>query len=416
MRRFTMSGALLSLAAVTTVAAACGRPVGGEYWTRPLAAPTPPAYAAALEPTLQTIIDDMRVPGAVVMITSPAKGDWTKTFGTRTVDGGGPVTVDDHFRIGSNTKTMTGTVLLQLVQEGKIGLDDPVSKYRPDVPNGDDITIAQLLDMRSGLYNYSEDEQFNARLDSDPGYVWKPDELLAIAFAKPPYFAPGAEFHYSNTNLILAGLIVEQLTGKPLRDVFQQRIFDPLGIRQTQLPAAADAGIPVPHPQGYMFGTNVSTLVDPALPAAEQSAAATGALLPHDVTVANPSWAWAAGGAISTAGDLTRYATALVGGGLLDAKTQQTRLDSIVPIQTPAKIDVGYGLAIAKFGPLYGHDGQIPGFNSFMAHDPVRKDTVIVLTTLFAGADGKQPANELAMAIIEALYGPPAAATPSPTR
>ncbi|WP_344401165.1 serine hydrolase domain-containing protein [Catellatospora chokoriensis] len=404
----------MSLVAVTAFAGACGYTIGEPAtWRTP--APTP-AYAAQLQTTLQNIINDMRVPGAVVMITSPEKGDWTQTFGTRTVDGGGPVTVGDRFRIGSNTKTMTGTVLLQLVQEGKIGLDDPVSKYRPEVPDGDAITIAQLLDMRSGLYNYSEDEQFNAQLDSDPRRVWKPEELLAIAFAKPAYFAPGAGFHYSNTNLILAGLIVEQLTGRSLQDEFQQRIFGPLGLGETLLPGPTDADIPAPHPQGYMFGTNVSTLADPALPPAEQAGADDGTLLPKDVTVSNPSWAWAAGAAISTAADLTRYATALVSGGLLDAKTQQMRLDSIQPIQTPAPFEVGYGLALVRFGPLYGHDGQIPGFNSFMAHDPVRKDTVIVLTSLFAGPDGKQPANELAMAIIQALYGMAPAPSASPSR
>ncbi|WP_155368952.1 serine hydrolase domain-containing protein [Catellatospora vulcania] len=412
MRRFGVIGLGLSLVAAT---GACANTFGQpETWQTP--APAAPAYTAALDTTLQTIMKNMSVPGAVVMITSPEKGDWTKAYGTRTVEGGGPVTVGDRFRIGSNTKTMTGTVLLQLAQEGKLGLADPVSKYRPDVPDGDNITITQLLDMRSGLYNYSEDEQFNAQLDNDPTRVWKPDELLAIAFAKPPYFAPGAGFHYSNTNLILAGLIAEQLTAQTLQEAFQQRIFGPLGLGETLLPPATDSGIPAPHPQGYMFGTNVSTLNDAALPAAEQSAAAAGTLLPRDVTVSNPSWAWAAGGAISTAADLTKYATALVGGGLLDPKMQQTRLDSIQPIQTPAPFEVGYGLAIVRFGPLYGHDGQIPGYNSFMAHDPVRKDTVIVLTSLFAAPDGKQPANAMAMAIMQALYGIPAPVSPSPSR
>ncbi|MEU8006350.1 serine hydrolase domain-containing protein [Catellatospora sp. NPDC049111] len=415
MRRSGVIGMGLSLVAAATVAG-CGNVVERPAtWRSP--APAAPAYATALDARLQAIMKDMRVPGAVVMITSPEKGDWTKAYGTRTVEGGGPVTVDDHFRIGSNTKTMTGTVLLQLVQEGKIALADPVSKYRPEVPNGDNITITQLLDMRSGLYNYSEDEQFNAQLDNDPTRVWKPEELLAIAFAKPPYFAPGTAFHYSNTNLILAGLIIEQLTGHTLQEEFQQRLFGPLSLGQTSLPPDNDNGLPAPHPQGYMFGTNVSTLTDPALPAAEQAAAANGTLLPKDVTVSNPSWAWAAGGAISTAADLTKYVTAMVGGGLLDAKTQQTRMDSILPIGAPGPIEVGYGLAIVRFGPLYGHDGQIPGYNSFMAHDPVRKDTVIVLTSLFAGADGKQPANQMAMAIMQALYGiPAAAASPSPSR
>ncbi|BCJ73649.1 D-Ala-D-Ala carboxypeptidase [Catellatospora sp. IY07-71] len=413
MRRLRLGGVVLSLV-LTASAGACGQAISEpQRWT---AAPTAPAYATALDAQIQKIMKDMSVPGAVVMITSPQQGDWTKTFGTQTVGGGAPVAVGDHFRIGSNTKTMTGTVLLQLAQEGKIGLDDPVSKYQPEVPNGDQITITQLLDMRSGLYNYSEDEQFNARLDNDPGYVWKPAELLAIAFAKPPYFPPGTAFHYSNTNLILAGLIIEQLTGGTLQQAFQQRIFGPLGLSRTQLPEAADAGIPAPHPQGYMFGTNVSTLANPALPPAEQAAAAKGELKPRDVTDSNPSWAWAAGGAISTAPDLTRYVTALVGGGLLDPAMQKTRLDSIKPIPTPDNADVGYGLAIVKFGPLYGHDGQIPGFNSFMAHDPATRNSVIVLTSLFAGPGGQQPANAIAMAIMQALYGRSLVPTPSPTR
>ncbi|GAB4052407.1 serine hydrolase domain-containing protein [Catellatospora paridis] len=413
MRRFGASGVALLL--VATVAGACGQTIS-QHETPKQADPAAPAYAAGLDTALQTIIKDMGVPGAVVMITSPEKGNWTKTFGTQALGSRSPVTVDDHFRIGSNTKTMTGTVLLQLVQEGKISLDDPVSKYQPEVPNGDNITIAQVLSMRSGLYNYTADEQFNARVDSDPGYVWKPSELLAIAFAKPPNFAPGASWRYSNTNLILAGLIVEQLTGIALQDTFQQRIFGPLGLRQTLLPAPTQADIPTPHPQGYMFGTNVAILADPALPAAEQAAAATGALLPKDVTLNNPSWAWAAGAAISTAADLTRYATALVDGGLLDAKTQQTRMASVQPIQVSDGADIGYGLALARFGPLYGHDGQIPGYNTFMAHDPIRKDTVIVLTSLFAGANGEQPANQMASAIIQALYGRALIPSPSPSR
>ncbi|MEU8007503.1 serine hydrolase domain-containing protein [Catellatospora sp. NPDC049111] len=408
-----MSAVALLLTA--TVAGACSQTVG-ERRTTTSVDPTAPAYAAGLDAALQAVINDMRVPGAVVMITSPQRGNWTKAYGTQALGGSSPVTVDDSFRIGSNTKTMTGTVLLQLVQEGRIGLDDPVSRYQPEVPNGDAITIAQLLSMRSGLYNYTEDKQFSAKLDSDPGYVWKPAELLAIAFAQPPGFAPGAQWQYSNTNLILAGLIVEQLTGIPLQDSFQQRIFGPIGLRQTLLPAPAEAGIPAPHPQGYMFGTNLEILADPALPAAQQAAAASGALLPKDVTGNSPSWAWAAGAGISTAADLTRYATALVDGGLLDPKTQQARLASVQPIQVPDGADIGYGLALARFGAMYGHDGQIPGYNSFMAHDPVRKDTVIVLTSLFAGANGEQPANQMASAIIGALYGRPLIPAPSPSR
>ena len=363
-----------------------------------------PAYAEELKVALETIVDDMQIPCAVVLIRSESKGDWSGTCGTRRLGADEPLTMDDHFRVGSNTKTMTGTVVLQLVEEDDdFGLEDPVSKYRPEVPNGDDITLAMLLEMRSGLYNYSADEGFNARLDDEPSHVWHPSELLAIALAKEPTFDPGTDFEYSNTNTVLLGLIIEQRTGLSLADAFQQRIFDRLHLHHTVLPAADDVSISSPHPRGYMFGTNVSTLDDPALPAEEQAAAATGALLPYDHTDSNPSWTWAAGGAISTADDLARYVEALVDGGLLGPRLQQLRLASIKPAGSdPAS--AGYGYGIAKFGPMIGHDGQIPGFNSFMGRDPDARNTVIVLTSLFAGANGDQPANEMARAIIDALY------------
>jgi D-alanyl-D-alanine carboxypeptidase len=363
-----------------------------------------PAYAEELKVTLDTIVDDMQIPCAVVLIRSESEGDWSGTCGTRRLGADEPVTMDDHFRVGSNTKTMTGTVVLQLVEEDDdFGLDDAVSKYRPEVPNGDNITLAMLLEMRSGLYNYSADEEFNARLDDEPSHVWHPSELLAIAFAKEPTFDPGTDFEYSNTNTVLLGLIIEQRTGLSLEDAFQQRIFDRLELHHTVLPVADDVSIPSPHPRGYMFGTNVSTNDDPALPAEEQAAAASGALLPNDHTDSNPSWTWAAGGAISTADDLARYVEALVDGGLLGSRLQQLRIASIKPSGADPE-SAGYGYGIAKFGPMIGHDGQIPGFNSFMARDPDARNTVIVLTSLFAGANGHQPANEMARAIIAALY------------
>lgn len=157
---------------------------------------------------LQQIVADTLTPGAVVLVRSPELGDWTATFGTRALGSAEPVTLADHVRIGSNTKTWTGTVILQLVQEGKLTLADPVSKYRPDVPNGQNITITELLTMRSGLYNYSESLELNQTLDTDPTKVWTPDELLAIAYKNPPYFPPGQSFHYSNTNTVLLGLII----------------------------------------------------------------------------------------------------------------------------------------------------------------------------------------------------------------
>ena len=209
-----------------------------------------PAYVAELEVALGTIVDEMQIPCAVVLIRSEPKGDWSGICGTRRLGTDDPVTIDDHFRVGSNTKTMTGTVVLQLVEEGDLSLDDPVSNYRPDVPNGDHITLAMLLEMRSGLYNYSADAGFNARLDDEPGHVWRPSELLAIAFAHQPSFDPAADFEYSNTNTVLLGLIIEQRTKLSLKDAFQQRIFDRLRLHPHRVPRGRRREHPVAAPSG----------------------------------------------------------------------------------------------------------------------------------------------------------------------
>src|SRR5215218_589940 len=121
-----------------------------------------------------------------------------------------------------------------------------------------------------------------------------------------------------------------------------------------------------------MFGTNVSTLTPEGaiLPEAEQAKALAGTLLPGDYTDLNPSWGWAAGAGISTVDDLATYVEALVGGGLLSDELQQQRLDSVVPVDPTNSQSAAYGLALARFGPMLGHDGSLPGFQSFMGHDP----------------------------------------------
>jgi D-alanyl-D-alanine carboxypeptidase len=366
---------------------------------------TIPAYASTLQPKLEQLLHELLVPGAAVMVRSRQLGDWATTFGTRTLGGTQPVTLSDHVRIGSNTKTMTGTVILQLVEEGALSLDDPVAMYRPDVPNGEQITIAQLLSMRSGLDNYTESLELNQSLDETPTRVWSPEELLAIAFQQPPSFAPGASYQYSNTNTILLGVIIEQLTGDSASAEFQKRLFGPLGLTETLLPALASNAIPDPHPQGYMYGTNVETIASQILPAEQQEQAAAGLLKPADVTDENPSWAWTAGSGISTAGDLVRYVQALVGGGLLSSEMQAQRLASIQPTNPSDPASTGYGLGLAKLGPMYGHTGELPGYNSFMGHDPERDLTVVTWASLAAAPDGRAPATELAKAIIGQLYG-----------
>ncbi|MFC9876029.1 serine hydrolase domain-containing protein [Nocardia salmonicida] len=393
------------------IATGCGTSSdsGGSATSTPVPSQVEPAYAATLRPVITQLMKDNVIPGAVVVVESPTEGNWTETFGTRVIGADDPMSVDDYFRIASNTKTMTSTVILQLVQEGKLALDDPIDKYWPGVPNGDRITIAQLSEMRSGLYSYTFDPEFNALLDSDPNKVWTPEELLAIAFSHPVGFAPGEKFDYCNTNIILLGLVIEKITKMSAAENFQKRIFEPLGLKHTSLPAAADPSIPDPHPQGYAFGTNVSTIDTYALPPEQQAAALAGTLQPSNATDQSPSWTWTAGAAISTVDDVATYVRALVEGDLLDDEMQRVRMDSIQPIDPAAPDVAGYGLGIVRFGlHLFGHDGQMPGFMTFMGHDPASDLTIVVATNLATVPSGEGSALVLVKGMLPTFYGPEA--------
>ena len=153
----------------------------------PLTAPAAPREIGekALRATLESLAKEMRIPGVVVLVRLPER-EFPLTYGTAEFGGGRPIKFEDHARIGSITKTWTATVILQLVQEGKRRLEDPVSKFRPDVPNGANITLRQLLNMRSGLFNYSETPTLNQALDRKPQKVWKAEDLLTLAFTNPP--------------------------------------------------------------------------------------------------------------------------------------------------------------------------------------------------------------------------------------
>ncbi len=405
-RRTVLTRGLL-LAGAAWGLAACG--TTGSDRTTSSTTPSPSSTGTGagsdldkLRPIVESAMSDLLVPGVVVLVRTPEQ-TWQQAFGKRSLAADAEdITVGDHFRIGSNTKTMTGTCLLQLVDERKVALDDEVREHLPQFTSDKlrGVTIAQLLDMRSGLRSYTELKSFNATMDAEPAKAWHPEELVKIGLAEPVDFAPGRDWHYSNTNTVLAGLVVEHHDAKPLQESFRSRILDTLELADTSQPPITSAAIPDPHPRGYMYGTNVSTLTSTALSEADQQRARSGELKPGDYTDANPSWGWAAGAGISTAADLTTYVEALVGGGLLSADLQKQRLDSVKPVGSAG---AGYGLALASFGPMLGHDGSLPGFTSFMGHDPKSKTTVIVLTTLQSSPDGRMVANEIARPIIGAV-------------
>ncbi|MGW0969605.1 serine hydrolase domain-containing protein [Streptomyces sp. NPDC002516] len=390
-----LSAALLTL---TPVAPALATPaaVAGVHHPKDGA----PPFAKTLTPDLIALMQRLRIPGAVVSIRTPQWGTWTKALGTESLRTGRPIGADGHFRVGSITKTFTATVILELVDEGRIKLDAPVSRYWPGVPNGRHITIRQLLQMTSGLYNYSEDLHFNQVLDDRPETQWTPEELLAIAFRHQPYFPPGQGWHYSNTNYVLLGLIAERITHKPLQTLLRDRVFRPVGMRETNL--ATDTAFPSPHPRGYQFISNVDSLTAPVLTGKDAAWADWSAGNPMDVTDVNPSWAWAAGSGISTLDDLHRWAPALADGKLLSRRTQRERL-TFVPTSDQPGLPT-YGLGIADFYGFLGHDGQIPGYNSFVGYDPKLKATVVVLVNLNQSPDGSAPSDQLSKLVLSEVF------------
>ena len=358
--------------------------------------------AAAMRQAVSVRAAQLLVPGAVVIVRTP-KGDFTNFYGVTTYKGSTPTSADLHLRIGSLTKTWTATVILQQVQDGLLKLSDPVSKFRAGVPKGEQITIEQLLAMRSGLFNYSSTVEFNQALDDAPQRVWGPDELLAMAFAHPQYFDPGTSYTYSNTNTVLLGLIAETVEkGKPLAAIMQDRLFTPLKMTNTVFPDTTVNTLPEPFSHGYQYGTNVQTMGP--LSDDMQAAARAGTLLPNDHTSDNPSWGWAAGAGISTADDLVTWVQALVGGNLLNAELQAARLASVQSTKPGDAKAPDYGWGIGKFGALYGHTGELPGFNTFMGYDPINKVTVVVWTNLEPTVDGKAAANQIAIDLIDQIY------------
>lgn len=285
-------------------------------------------------------------------------------------------------------------------------LDDPVSKYRQEVPDGDHITIGQLLDMRSGLYNYTADPNFWPVLEREPSKIWTPDELLAIAFENPSPNTGG--FYYCNTNTVLLGLIAEQLDHKPLSEIFRDRFFVPLGMTGTMLPDADSDGIPAPRARGYVYDSLLYVFLDVPYPPAIRAAAEAGTLAPTDFTDVNPSWAWAAGGVVSTAADLVTWIEALVGGQLLDDAYQRSWRESLQPTDpnAPNGLQYGYGIAQVRLGSnrIFFHNGELPGYNTFAGYDPVNRVTIVTWASLPVSVDNQTPAVTLAGAVATTIY------------
>ncbi len=254
-------------------------------------------------------------------------------------------------RVGSITKTFVSTVALQLVGEGRLSLDDTVEQWQPGlIPGGAQITVRQLLNHTSGLFNYTDDDAFVSEVLTNPLRAYTPQEIVTLANGYPPRFPPGTSWSYSNTNYIVAGLILERVTNQSISQLIQQRITRPLRLRLTSLPEQS------PNIQGY----HAHGYFPPAL---------TGGGY-VDVTRLSPTVAWAAGALVSNVDDLRRYFGALLGGRLLEP-AQLAEMKDLVPVED--EYEFGYGLGLYRSetacGPIWGHDGGIPGYATIAWND-----------------------------------------------
>jgi len=342
---------------------------------------TAPAAFGGGKTRLQSAVDDLHAIGVtgVQGLTEVDRRTATARSGVADVDTGAPVPVNGYFRMGSDTKTFVSVVILQLVGEGRLSLDDSVQRWLPGVVsgNGNDgrkITVRQLLQHTSGIANYTDDL---SALGSAEGYYahrfdhYEAGDLVALAMKHPPLFAPGTSWSYSNTNYVLAGMIVQRVTGRSWAREVNERILEPLHLRQTYIPGD-DPTLRNPHAEGYNQFAPGGPLVD--------------------TTVFNPTVADAAGSMVSTPTDLARFWKALQSGRLL-APAQMAQMHRTVPAIGFTDVFPGarYGLGIMwiddRCGGFWSHAGDVPGMSTINGVSPDGR-RVMVLSLSTELADG----------------------------
>ncbi|MEU7076013.1 serine hydrolase domain-containing protein [Streptomyces narbonensis] len=338
-RRGGRRGAVAAAAAMTIALLTAGAPAPAS--ASAAAAPRPDS----VQQGLNALVRDGQ-PAALASVADREGRTRTYTAGVGDLATGAKVPRDGQVRIGSNTKTFTAVVVLQLVGEGRIALDAKVDTYLPGLVRGKGIdgrriTVRQLLQHTSGIPEYGariSDEEMRDR-------YFEPRDLVDIALKDKAEFAPGEKWGYSNTNYVLAGLIVQKVTGRPLAEEMDRRVMQRLGLRHTYFPAPGDKTIREPHPKGY----------------ARSSAGST----PRDFTEVDPSAGWAAGQLISTNSDLNRFFTALLDGRLLPA-AQLAQMRTTVPVGDTGS-HYGLGLMSRQLscgGVYWGHGGDLVGYET----------------------------------------------------
>ncbi|GAA3181073.1 serine hydrolase domain-containing protein [Nonomuraea roseoviolacea] len=282
------------------------------------------ASPAAGHPEVRRVLDravDTKIAPGIVTEIQDGGSRWFGSAGVSDTRTGRKRHQNERFRIGSTSKCFTAAVVLKLAAEGRLSLDDTLDRWLPDLFDGTayepgEITVRQLLNQTSGIYAYTDDSSFFQRGVGEEWFkhrydTYSPEQLVRIALEHPPTGRPGERFRYSNTNYILAALIVEKATGRTFAQELNRTVIRPLGLTGTSLPGT-DPTIRGPHPVHY--STLFSTDPQPQI---------------HDTTEMNQSFAWTAGGMISTTTDLNRFFSALLGGRLLPAAQLQEMLTTV---------------------------------------------------------------------------------------
>lgn len=344
---------------------------GGEEERRP--GEFSPRIQAELEASIDQVIREMNLPSVAVGLWVQDVGSWTMVRGLADPSTGRPRSLADHHRIGSVTKTFTTYVILQLVQEGLLSLDDPVSRFfstdgRPGtvqlsmpIPGGDEITLRQLGTMTSGLGNYSAAPEVARLLDEEVMRRWTPRQLVEAGIEEtlagcPGFaancFAPGTGWAYSNTNTVLLGLIAEVVTGKPVEVLFRERTWAPYGLTTTSI---GQSQLPQPFARGFTyFGVPLGVR--------------------KEATTWEPSWTSTAGDMVSTMEDMRIWGGVMGRGEGLSPAMQRERF---------AAPDVpgnnGYGFGVHNILGWRGHTGEMPGFNTLVYHRPDVGATLVIM-------------------------------------
>ncbi|MEA5454936.1 serine hydrolase domain-containing protein [Sinomonas sp. JGH33] len=347
----------------------------------PTVTPTAAAPAAAPAPSWQELppqakaivsqfLADQGAAGLAVAVSTGGAGggagtDYLATLGDAAQ--GVPWSADTRSAYRSITKSFVGTVVLELANEGKLALDDPISRYVPDlesVRGGGAITVRMALEMRTGVPEFSGTQGFSDQLNTSYTGAFTDDELLGYALAQPLDFSPGSQYEYSNTNFVLLGKVVEAVTGSPWDREVQSRILAPLGLQSVAYAGSNDPGASDP-----------SQLV--ATPYELDSSVGLESL-----AQVSPSLYGASGGFFGNIGDLLRWGRALGSGELLPAALQQARLTAISNPQAddPGSPDYdAYGLAAGEIDGWWGHTGTGLGYESLTMYSPKTGMTVAIL-------------------------------------